>query len=91
MIAYCPTSNFRCPAEFSPLRCPTTGAPLEYNDIPDFDPSAIATREMGIWRYAAMLPVVAPGQARVTLGEGLDAADSRRMGRTARVLEVSTH
>jgi threonine synthase len=70
LIAYCPTSNFRCPAEYSPLRCPTTGAPLEYDDIPDFDLGAIDAREMGIWRYAAMLPVLAAGQPRVTLGEG---------------------
>lgn len=70
MIAYCPTSIFRCPAELSPLRCPLTGAPLEYDDLNIFDPAAIETREMGIWRYVAMLPVVQPGQARVTLGEG---------------------
>ncbi len=70
LIAYCPTSNFRCPAELSPLRCPITGAPLEYNDLPDFVPAAIDTREMGMWRYSAFLPVVRPGQTRVTLGEG---------------------
>lgn len=70
LIAYCPTSSFRCPAASSPLRCPLTGAPLEYTDLPDFVPAAIDTREMGIWRYAALLPVVAPSAARVTLGEG---------------------
>lgn len=70
MIAYCPSSTFRCPAEFSPLRCPTTSAPLEYNDIPDFVPAAIDPREMGIWRYSAFLPVINPAHARVTLGEG---------------------
>jgi threonine synthase len=47
-----------------------TGAPLEYKEVPAFDPDAIAPHEMGIWRYAAMLPVVMPGQERVTLGEG---------------------
>ena len=70
LIAYCPTSNFRGPASLSPLRCPMTGAPLEYTDLPDFVPAAIDTREMGIWRYSSFLPVVATNQARVTLGEG---------------------
>ena len=70
MIAYCPTGSFRCPAELSPLRCPATGAPLEYNALPDFVPGAIDEREVGIWRYSAFLPVVQGGQTRVTLGEG---------------------
>lgn len=70
MIVYCPTGSFRCPAETSPLRCPGSGAPLEYNAIPEFVPAAIDTREIGIWRYSAFLPVVAAGQPRVTLGEG---------------------
>jgi threonine synthase len=39
-------------------------------DLPEFVPADIDTREMGIWRYAAFLPVVLPGQPRVTLGEG---------------------
>jgi threonine synthase len=47
-----------------------TGAPLEYEELPLFDPASIQTAETGIWRYAAMLPVVSPGEARVTLGEG---------------------
>jgi len=47
-----------------------TGAPLEYDELPRFDPASIQTAETGIWRYAAMLPVVSPGEARVTLGEG---------------------
>lgn len=70
MIAYCPTSSFRCPADFNPLRCPITGAPLEYDSIPDFVPAAIDVRETGIWRYSAFLPVVHEAEARVTLGEG---------------------
>ena len=70
LIAYCPTSRFRAPAAQSPLRCPSTNDPLEYTDIPRFDPAAIDERAAGIWRYAAMLPVVAPGRERITLGEG---------------------
>lgn len=70
MIAYCPTSKFRAPAELSPLRCPETSDPLEYTDIPRFDPELIDAQQVGLWRYAAMLPVVAPGHERITLGEG---------------------
>ncbi len=47
-----------------------TGAPLEYRDIPRFDPDAIRPTEPGIWRYSAMLPVIRPGVRRVTIGEG---------------------
>ena len=70
LIAFCPTSKFRAPAELSPLRCPVTSAPLEYTDIPRFAPELIDETQIGIWRYAAMLPVVAEGRERVTLGEG---------------------
>lgn len=70
MIAYCPTSKFRAPAAQSPLRCPITNDPLEYTDIPRFDPAALDDNGVGIWRYAAMLPVVAEGRDRITLGEG---------------------
>ena len=70
MIAYCPTSRFRVQAEVSPLRCPISGDPLEYTEIPRFAPELIDDDEVGIWRYAAMLPVVAPGHERITLGEG---------------------
>lgn len=70
MIAYCPSSKFRAPAELSPLRCPITNSPLEYTDIPRFDPELIDDVQAGLWRYAAMLPVVHPGRERVTLGEG---------------------
>lgn len=70
MIAYCPTSNFRAQAEFSTLRCPNTNEPLEYTDLPPFDPNAIDPTQMGLWRYAAMLPVVAPDRERISLGEG---------------------
>ncbi|MBW7885725.1 MAG: threonine synthase [Caldilineaceae bacterium] len=38
--------------------------------MPAFDPASIDGKGSGIWRYAAMLPVVAEGMARVTLGEG---------------------
>lgn len=70
LIAYCPTSKFRAPAELSPLRCPATNAPLEYTDIPVFDPHAIDESQVGLWRYGAMLPVLGAGQERITLGEG---------------------
>lgn len=70
MIAYCPTCSFRAPAELSPLRCPSTSTPLEYTDLPPFDPAAIDPAQAGQWRYRAMLPVVGPGQELVTLGEG---------------------
>lgn len=70
MIAYCPVSNFRVPAEFSPLRCPISGQPLEYTDLPRFDPDLIDTARMGMWRYAAMLPVVPENTQPITLGEG---------------------
>ncbi|MEX1021102.1 MAG: threonine synthase [Litorilinea sp.] len=70
LIAYCPTSKFRASADLSPLRCPDTSAPLEYTDIPPFDPNLIDERAGGLWRYQAFLPVVAEGRARITLGEG---------------------
>lgn len=70
MLAYCPYSKFRIAAELAPLRCPYTSYPLEYTDLPLFDPNVIATDEPGLWRYAAMLPVVHPGHGRVSLGEG---------------------
>ena len=70
MISYCPTSGFRAPAERSPLRCPTTNEPLEYCEQPQFDPALIDPTQAGLWRYAAMLPVVAESQKRLTLGEG---------------------
>jgi threonine synthase len=70
VIAYCPRSKFMVPADESPLRCPITGEPLEFNDFPAFDPEKIDSAQPGHWRYAEMLPVVAPGQKRVTLGEG---------------------
>ncbi|MCC6453778.1 MAG: threonine synthase [Caldilineaceae bacterium] len=70
LIAYCPTSKFRAPAELSPLRCPATNDPLEYTNIPPFDPNEIDESQVGLWRYAAMLPVIGEGEERVTLGEG---------------------
>lgn len=70
LIAYCPASKFRVPADLSPLRCPDTSTPLEYTDIPRFDPDRIDPNAPGLWRYGAMLPVVAPGRSRITLGEG---------------------
>jgi len=70
LITYCPRSRFHAPAEVSPLRCPISGEPLEYREIPAFDPDLIDPSQPGHWRYAAMLPVVAPGRQRITLGEG---------------------
>lgn len=70
MIAYCPSSKFRCKAEQSPLRCPLTGAPLEFTDMPLFDPASIQPKIAGMWRYEAMLPVIRNGYDRITLGEG---------------------
>jgi threonine synthase len=70
LIAYCPTSRFRIAAELSPLRCPLTSHPLEYTELPRFDPDAIDPNQAGQWRYAAMLPVIAAGRTRITLGEG---------------------
>ena len=70
VIAYCPTSRFQTPAPLSPLRCPATGEPLEFTELPAFHPARIDPCEPGLWRYAAMLPVVAEGRARVSLGEG---------------------
>jgi threonine synthase len=70
VIAYCPTSRFRIDAELSPLRCPITGDPLEFTELPAFHPERIDAHEPGLWRYAAMLPVVAEGRKRVSLGEG---------------------
>lgn len=70
MIAYCPRSRFTAPAEESPLRCPVTGEPLEYRELPPFNPDQIDPDQPGHWRYASMMPVVAPDQKRITLGEG---------------------
>lgn len=70
MIAYCPTSKFNVPAALCPLRCPNSGEPLEFTDLPAFHTERIDLREPGLWRYAAMLPVVSEGRRRVTLGEG---------------------
>ncbi len=70
MIAYCPTSRFRVAAQLSPLRCPSTGDPLEFTELPPFHVERIDPCEPGLWRYGAMLPVVAARPNRVTLGEG---------------------
>jgi len=70
LITYCPTSKFQAPAAISPLRCPVTSDPLEYADLPPFDPDRIDPSQIGLWRYAAMLPVVAEDRERITLGEG---------------------
>lgn len=70
LIAYCPTSRFSAPAEVSPLRCPITGEPLEYRDLPRFNPDDIDPSQPGHWRYQAMLPVLKPNHRKVTLGEG---------------------
>lgn len=70
VIVYCPTSGFRAPAGRRPLRCPHTSEPLEYAELPIFDPDAIDPTQTGLWRYLAMLPVIAPGRQPITLGEG---------------------
>ncbi len=70
LIAFCPDSNFRIDAERSPLRCPYTNGPLEYTDLPAFDPALIDSAQPGHWRYAAMLPVTCNGEPPITLGEG---------------------
>lgn len=70
MIAYCPSSSFQIAAELSPLRCPVSGQPLEYREIPTFSPARIDENRQGLWRYAHMLPVLKPQQTLVTLGEG---------------------
>jgi len=70
LIAYCQQSGFRIAAEHSPLRCPHSGQPLEYIQLPRFDAVEIDPGRAGLWRYAAMLPVVAQGERPVTLGEG---------------------
>lgn len=70
MIAYCPYSTFRVTAALAPLRCPLTGHPLEFTDLPLFDAQAIDTGAAGLWRYAAMLPVLRAGATRISLGEG---------------------
>lgn len=70
MKAFCPTSSFRIEAERSPLRCPITQHPLEYDDLPVFVPDKIDPAQMGHWRYAAMLPLIGGSNSRVSLGEG---------------------
>ncbi|MBX3011783.1 MAG: threonine synthase [Caldilineaceae bacterium] len=70
LIAYCPSSSFQITAELSPLRCPVSGQPLEYREIPTFSAARIDEERQGLWRYAAMLPVFKAGQRPVTLGEG---------------------
>lgn len=70
MIVFCPTSDFRATAGRRPLRCPITGEPLEYSDLPFFDVSSIDRNQPGLWRYRAMLPVIAEHRSLITLGEG---------------------
>lgn len=47
-----------------------SGDPLEFSELPAFHPERIQAEQPGLWRYAAMLPVVSPGMSRVSLGEG---------------------
>jgi len=70
LIAYCPTSSFQIAAELSPLRCPITGHPLEYKELPAFSPARIDNARTGLWRYSAMLSVLKTKKAPITLGEG---------------------
>ncbi|MDQ3250009.1 MAG: threonine synthase [Chloroflexota bacterium] len=69
MIAFCPTSKFQITAELSPLRCPMTAHPLEFDELPRFDPGAIDADQPGHWRYTAMLPI-GERRERTTLSEG---------------------
>ena len=70
MLAYCPSSQFRLAAEEAPLRCPFSGEPLEYCELPPFEPDRIDEKAPGHWRYLAMLPVVGEGRELYSLGEG---------------------
>lgn len=70
LIAYCPSGQFRIAAPLSPLRCPMSAQPLEYTNVPRFDPTGVDAKRTGLWRYHKMLPVVAPGKSCITLGEG---------------------
>jgi threonine synthase len=70
LFAYCPSSPFRISAELAPLRCPLSAQPLEYTDLPRFDPAQINPAEAGLWRYASLLPVIHPHKKRISLGEG---------------------
>lgn len=70
MKAFCPTSSFRVDAERSPLRCPVTQEPLEYDNIPAFELDLINPNQPGHWRYGAMLPVTGPSSTRISMGEG---------------------
>jgi threonine synthase len=54
----------------APLRCPLSAMPLEYTNLPPFDPALINPQEAGLWRYAPFLPVVPAHKARISLGEG---------------------
>lgn len=47
-----------------------SGRPLEFTELPAFVPERVDPAQPGLWRYAATLPVVAPGRTRITLGEG---------------------
>ncbi len=70
MKAFCPTSSFRVDAERSPLRCPVSQEPLEYDELPSFDRDLIDSSQPGHWRYSAMLPVVGPSGRLISFGEG---------------------
>ncbi len=70
MLAYCSESKFRIAAELSPLRCPLSGAPLEFTELPVFSIEAIDPQQPGLWRYSAMLPIADPQHERITLSEG---------------------
>ena len=53
-----------------PCAAPVSGEPLEYRDLPPFDPDQIDSHNPGHWRYLPMLPVVAEGRELYSLGEG---------------------
>ncbi|MFO7320630.1 MAG: threonine synthase [Chloroflexota bacterium] len=58
-----------CHAAAAPLdwRCAVCGGPLDFAELPSFDPGSINADDFSLWRYAAMLPV----ERRFSLGEGL--------------------
>ncbi len=62
-----------CGSAFGPeellFRCPRCGGPLEWRDLPRFDPKLIQQNMPGLWRYRPFFPEVLP-EHPLTLGEG---------------------
>ena len=68
MIA-CTNCRQPYPEQGTPYRCPACGGLFDYTPLPTYDPSSLATRQPGVWRYRHTfdLPDVAEP---VSLGEG---------------------